>query len=121
MGLSHGGGETVFVSGTASIDPAGRTRHLDQLDAQILETLLDISALLAPLGGGLEDICLATVFFKEARSFEAFKQVTQLLGVPSFPVVPMVADVCRSELLVEIEAIAAVPGTAQSWQHGGQS
>ncbi len=106
MSVSWGGGQTVFVSGTASIGPDGQTRYVQLPEAQIMETLLSIAALLEPVGGALADICSATLFCKDPSIYQAFKEVTELLGVPDFPVIPVLADVCRSELLVEIEAMA---------------
>jgi len=109
MSLRIGGLDTVFVSGTASIDTQGATVHLDDPEAQILETLLCVSALLEPRGIGLKDVHLATVFCKTPEILQTYRQVVRLLGMPPLPIVPVVADICRPELLVEIEAIAVVP------------
>jgi enamine deaminase RidA (YjgF/YER057c/UK114 family) len=105
------GKQTVHISGTASIGPTGATRYPESAEAQIMETLLSIAALLEPVGGGLKDITSATLFCKDAAYYAIFRDLTRLLGVPSFPLVPIVADVCRPELLVEIEAVATIAGT----------
>ena len=106
MQIAHEGGVTVHVSGTASIDPAGRSLHPDDPAAQFAETLLDIGAVLEQAGMSLTDIRQATLFCTDERAYAACQQVRRLLGVPAFPTVAVQADVCRPELLVEMEVIA---------------
>jgi enamine deaminase RidA (YjgF/YER057c/UK114 family) len=108
MSLAIGGRRTVHVSGTASIDGAGRTVHVGDREGQVLETLLCVAALLEEVGGGLANITMSTLFCKDRETLEAFRRVTRLLRVPAFPVVPVLADVCRPDLLVELEAVAVV-------------
>jgi len=106
MSLEIEGRQTIFVSGTASINSAGDTVHCGNREAQCLETLLSIAALLEERGSGLRDISSATLFCKDVEVYRAFESVTRLLGVPPFPKVAVLADVCRPDLLVEIEAVA---------------
>ena len=110
-GISLGldGWQTVFISGTASIGPDGKTRYIDEPDAQIVETLMNVAAVIDPLGGGLGDICSSTLFLKSADSLPLYRQACHLLGVPDFPMVAVIADVCRPDLLVEMEAVALLP------------
>lgn len=98
--------EIVLVSGTASIDARGESRHLGDAEAQIVDTLLNIAAVLDQRGARLQDICQATLFCKDEGIFGLYRRVTRLLELRKLPVVPMIADVCRPELLVEIEAVA---------------
>lgn len=111
VALSFEGGETLHISGTASVGSDGRTKHIDDRDAQALETLLAIAALLEPRGARLQDICAGTLFYKDAAALSAYRQVTSLLGIAELPLVPVMADVCRSSFLIEIEAIAGVGAT----------
>jgi len=108
MAFHYEGCQTILVSGTASIDSAGRSRHAGNPEAQVLETLLSIAALLEPVGAGLTHIGAGTLFYKDAESRRVYERVTTLLGIPELPLVPVLADVCRDELLVEIEAVALV-------------
>lgn len=110
IALTMEGKQTLHISGTASIGPDGVTRYTDEVEAQIMETLLSIASLLEPAGAGLCDIVSSTLFCKSASYYPVFRKMARLLGVPHFPVVPLVADVCRPELLVEIESVAITGG-----------
>lgn len=106
--LAVEGRSTVLVSGTASIDRSGKTVHVGDREGQAVETLLCVGALLEEAGGDLSRIAASTLFCKDRESLEAWQRVTRLLGVPDFPCVPVLADVCRHDLLLELEAIALV-------------
>jgi enamine deaminase RidA (YjgF/YER057c/UK114 family) len=108
VAVSIEGRKTVFVSGTASIDREGRSVHCGDYEGQAIETLLNMAALLEEQGGRLRDIALATLFYKDDDMLAAYQDVAHLLGLEDLPIVPVRADVCRSELLVEIEAVALV-------------
>ena len=108
--LTQGGKRTVFVSGTASINTAGETVHLDDPEAQVVQTLLNVASLLEEQGTSLSNICAATVFCKDEAAYQAYKDVCRKLCTPNFPAIAVQADVCRSDLLVEIEAVAIAPG-----------
>jgi len=104
--IVHQGGTTVHVSGTASLDGNGRSLHGEHASAQCAETLLGVGAVLEQASMSLADIKQATLFCKDDRTFAACQQVLRLLEVPAFPTVAVRADVCRPELLVEMEVIA---------------
>ena len=106
MLLEQDGGATLHVSGTASIDGCGKSRHDGDPTAQYLETMLDVAAVLREADMGLPDIVQATLFCKNRDVHAACVQAHDLLGLPLFPVVYVLADVCRPELLVELEAVA---------------
>jgi enamine deaminase RidA (YjgF/YER057c/UK114 family) len=108
MVVAIDGVRTIHISGTASIDTTGASTHLGDAEMQSVETLLSISAILEEHGASLADIASATLYCKDARAFEAWERVTKLLGVPAFPRISVLADVCRDDLLVEMEAVALV-------------
>lgn len=108
LALDMDGRQVVYVSGTASIDRDGRSIHVGDPEAQAFETLLNIAALLEDQGGHLGNICMATLFCKNRDAYDAYRRVTQLLQAPAFPTIPVHADVCRGDLLVEIEAVALI-------------
>lgn len=105
--LPDGPRRTIHVSGTASIDPAGRSVGLGDPAQQSLQTLLNVAALLEENGAGLEDIGSAVLFCKDRRAHAAFLRARRLLRLPDFPVLAVLADVCRPELRIELEAVAA--------------
>lgn len=112
MALQIEGKQTLLVSGTASIASDGRTLHVDDGEPQIIETLLNIGALLERQGGSLRDICVGTLFYKDPTILRGYQQLTSILGMPELPLIPVEADVCRPDLLVEIEAVAMVDRSA---------
>lgn len=108
MAVTLGGRKTIYISGTASINSAGDSVHVGDAEMQAVETLLCLAAILKDEGGDLSHIALATCFCKTPEAYAAFRNVTALLGVPAFPLVPVHADVCRDDLLIEIEAMAVI-------------
>lgn len=104
----------IFVSGTASITNS-ETRWIGDVERQTHQTLDNIEDLIAAsnfarydcpgIGATLEDLALARVYVKHPEDFAATRAVCQS-RMGRLPVVYTVADVCRPELLVEIEGIA---------------
>jgi len=108
MALEMEGHRTVHISGTASINAAGASTHLGDAEMQSVETLLNIAAILQDQGGSLKNIKSATLFCKDRAAWEAWNRVSHLLQVPAFPKICVQADVCRHDLLVEMEAVAVI-------------
>ncbi len=108
VALEIEGRRTVHVSGTASINTAGASTHVGDAEVQSLETLMSIAAILEQQGGTLRNITSATLFCKDRASWEAWNRVTALLQIPDFPKICVLADVCRHDLLVEMEAVATI-------------
>jgi len=109
MTLDIEGQKTILVSGTASICTAGRSLHIDDRQGQIVETLLNIAALIESEGASLADICSGTFFYKDEETLRAYGEVKRMMGNLDLPLVNILADVCRPELLIEIEAVVQVP------------
>ena len=108
MAIEIEGTRTVHISGTASINPAGESIHVGDAEMQSLETLMCIAAILEEQGGSLGNITAATLFCKDRAAWDAWNRVTRLLKVPEFPKVCVLADVCRHDLLVEMEVVATI-------------
>lgn len=102
------GKRTVYISGTASINTEGQSTHLGDAECQSLETLMSIGAILEEQGGSLDNIAAATLFCKDRAAWEAWRRVTRLLRIPNLPKICVIADVCRSDLLVEMESVAFI-------------
>lgn len=106
MSLGIQGRRTLLVSGTASIDLAGHTAHPGDREGQVLETLRSIEALLDEQGGRLRDIAVGTLFHKDEATLVTYRAVAQRMGLADLPLIPVQSDICRPDLLIEIEAVA---------------
>jgi enamine deaminase RidA (YjgF/YER057c/UK114 family) len=98
----------IQVSGTAAIDEHGVSLYPGDIRSQIICTFDKVQVLLDQEGAGLGDICAATVFVKRPEYVEVFREVAADRGLAEVPAVCVVADVCREELLFEIDAEAFV-------------
>jgi enamine deaminase RidA (YjgF/YER057c/UK114 family) len=94
----------VQVSGTAAIDERGKSLFPNDCRAQIFRTFDTIEALIAPTGASLKDVCQATVFLKRAQDLPVYRQAAAERGLADLPAVCVVADVCRDDLLFEVDA-----------------
>jgi enamine deaminase RidA (YjgF/YER057c/UK114 family) len=94
----------IFVSGTASIDEDGKSVFIGDPAQQMQQTFNVVSDLIAPEGAKLQDICEATVFLKRRQDFSIYQKIMEQVGISNAPSVNVVADVCRDELLFEIDA-----------------
>ncbi len=98
----------IQVSGTAAIDEHGISLYPGDIRAQINCTFDKIAALLSQEGAGLRDIAAATVFVKSPEYAPIFWEMAKERDLEDFPGVCVIADICRQELLFEIDAEAAV-------------
>jgi enamine deaminase RidA (YjgF/YER057c/UK114 family) len=107
--VALGGARYLFVSGTAAIDERGRSVHDGDFEAQTLFTLDAVQTLLRGAGASLPDVRQATAFHKHASDRPAFARILERSGLESLSLVTTAADVCRPELLFEIDATAVLP------------
>jgi enamine deaminase RidA (YjgF/YER057c/UK114 family) len=98
----------IQVSGTAAIDDHGLSLYSGDVRSQINCTFDKIESLLGQEGASLGDIAAATVFVKNPEYASVFWKMAKDRGLEEFPAVCVVADVCREELLFEIDAEAVV-------------
>jgi enamine deaminase RidA (YjgF/YER057c/UK114 family) len=105
---------TTWISGTASIVNA-ETRHVGNAERQTEQTIENIERLIAPenfvlhgvngAGAGLRDLAKVRVYLKRAEDLAKCRAICERrLG--SVPSIYAVADICRPDLLVEIEGVA---------------
>jgi len=109
MALTLGACRYIFVSGTASIDDRGATVHVGDFDAQMEQTLGAMSAVLEDAGAGLGDLEQATSFLKNPEHRRSYERLMRRAGLSELPALTTVADVCRDDLLFEMDATAVVP------------
>jgi enamine deaminase RidA (YjgF/YER057c/UK114 family) len=98
-------GTTVFVSGTASIAKDGTTMHVGDAEAQIEASISNVQAVLREMGYADNDVVQGTAYCKTTEVEKLFRD--KWSGLP-WPNITAIADVCREDLLFEIEAIAVV-------------
>jgi enamine deaminase RidA (YjgF/YER057c/UK114 family) len=106
--LSESGGTNLFVSGTASI-VGYETIHRGDVSAQTRETLANLDALLEEANRVVGtryrlDGLKFKVYVRRPQDLEAIRSALAANLRPAAPILYLQADVCREELLVEIEA-----------------
>ena len=97
-------GKTVFISGTAAIDDDGNTEYIGQIEAQIDGTITHVRSLLADLDCDDSHVLTALAYCKDEAVERALN--ASWTDLP-WPRVTMIGDVCRPELLFEIEVTAS--------------
>ncbi len=111
MEVVLGDARYVFVSGTASIDDHGATVHVGDFETQTRYTLEAVRG--APRGrrrASLADVGQATAFLDEPVRRRARSSASSSgRSSRGAPLVTTVADVCRDDLLFEIDAVAVLP------------
>lgn len=94
--------DMVFVSGTSSV-LGHQTVHANDIDGQLDETVRNIEAVLGRTGRTLENVIAAKTYIR--RAADAAQVASRLARV--FPVnLYLEADICRKDLLLEIECVA---------------
>jgi len=110
------GATMLYLSGTASIDDQGATVHPGDFNAQCLRTYRNLTCLLDVEGADWRDVVRTTCYLRDIeRDYAAFNRLrTWFLAQAGCDPLPastgIEARLCRSDLLVEIEAIAIMPG-----------
>jgi chorismate lyase/3-hydroxybenzoate synthase len=96
-------GDALAISGTAAVVGHASAHH-DDLDAQLAETLTNIRALLASadMPPELGTRAPLKVYLRHADDLEHTRNHLQQC-LPGVPLLILHGDVCRSELLVEID------------------
>jgi enamine deaminase RidA (YjgF/YER057c/UK114 family) len=106
--LDLSGARHVFISGTASIDECGRSVHPGDARAQARRTMENFEAIARAGGARLSDLYQAVWYCKRPSYARAVRAEMRRRGWPDFPYVFVRADVCRPELLVEIDGAAVI-------------
>jgi enamine deaminase RidA (YjgF/YER057c/UK114 family) len=112
MRIDLNGLTILLISGTASIDEAGKSVHIGDFRAQMRRTLENITGLLKSEGCTWSDIVRTSCYLRDIdRDYEAFNEERTRFfeeqGLDPLPASTGIqAKLCRPELLVEIEAIA---------------
>ena len=106
-GITH-----LLISGTASVGDNGETLYPSDFRAQLWRTYRNITKLLESEGATWHDVVRTTCYIRDIeRDYKEFNSVRNeffhALGLDPFPASTGIqARICRSDLLVEIEAMA---------------
>lgn len=99
----------IYVSGTASINERGETIHLGNPEEQIRHTLRVVKELLSWRDHSLGDAAHCVAFFKSADYAPAFRRIAGEEGLDPRGVIETAADICRDDLLFELEVMTIKP------------
>lgn len=99
----------LYVSGTASIDEAGRTVHAGNFEAQVDRMLDNIASLLAQQGASFENLVSGVTYLRNPSDTPVLRSMCHQRGFDGFPCALVEAALCRPELLCEAEAVAMLP------------
>lgn len=104
--VSDSTSRTLYISGTASIEPGGRSVHQGDPAAQIGLTMDVVGAILDEAGMRLEDATRAIAYFRDPSHIPLWEDYCR--NLPRLPIISLVCHVCRDDLLFEIELDASV-------------
>jgi enamine deaminase RidA (YjgF/YER057c/UK114 family) len=107
--VADGNKVALHVSGTASIDEAGRTAHVGDFAAQVDRMLHNVTSLLAQHGAGFADLVSGVTYLKRRSDAPALRALLRQRGFDGFPLALLEAPLCRPELLCETEVVAMLP------------
>ena len=96
-------GKTVFISGTASIDTNGATAHIGNARRQIETTIENVRVALNDMNCGDDDVVQTVAYCKTPQVQEIFEEFKTRIN---WPWVTVICDICRDDLLFEIESTA---------------
>ena len=101
--------EMVYISGTASIDAEGNTTHIGNAPKQIEATIDNVRAVMEQMHCPEDKLVQVIAYCKDwdvERVFNSYKKQMQ------WPWVTVICDICRDDLLFEIEAAAVASPTS---------
>ncbi|NUM52256.1 MAG: hypothetical protein HUU46_01305 [Candidatus Hydrogenedentes bacterium] len=96
----------LYVSGTASISRDGHTQHLGDIVAQVERTIGVVGALLESRVMSWDDVTSGTAYIKRGEDFAAVAKCLERAKIDAAPFLMLQADICRDELLFELEVSA---------------
>lgn len=109
--VSYADRRHLFVSGTASVDAAGRALHTGDVLRQFDRALANFEAILKAGSATLADMMYLIVYVRDRADFPRLRD--HLYDrLPRLPVITVQARVCRPEWLVEVEGTAIVANDA---------
>jgi len=93
----------LYVSGTASINAEGTSLYGGNAVRQIEFTMQVVDSLLKSRGMNWADVSRGVAYFKRREDTKLFRRYCLDSQIPPLPLTVSVSDICREELLFEIE------------------
>jgi len=110
--VQHGNQRDLYISGTASIDPVGRTVYAGDTAKQIAHTIYVVEAILKSRAMAWAGVTRAVAYLRHASDKELLSRYLRQVGLPRFPLTVVAPiEICRSDLLFEIEVDAVALGS----------
>ena len=103
--VDYGDRRHVFISGTASINNKGEIVHPGDVAAQTRHMWGNVEALLGEAGCTYDDVMQMIVYLRDIADYDTVRQLYDE-RFPHTPRVIVLAPVCRSGWLVEMECMA---------------
>ncbi len=100
----------LMISGTASIDPQGESMHRFDPDAQVALTMNVLHAILRSRGMTWNSVWRGIVYLRWPAMAEAYDRWIHWNHPEGLPLTRAVCEICREELLFEIELDAVAAG-----------
>lgn len=94
---------TLLVSGTASIKPGGDTAFVDDVDKQIQLSMDVIGGILKLRDMDWDDTTRAIMYLKKPEFLDNWNVWLKNNNLENLPLINIEADICRDDLLVEVE------------------
>lgn len=107
-------GPLLFLSGQVAMLSDGSVAHPGDPDAQAEMVFEQIGAVLTQHGCGFGDVVKLTTYLTDPAHLDAFKHArSQALAghPPPAATTVVVAGLARPDLLIEVDAVAALPAT----------
>ncbi len=101
--IARPAGRELLISGTASIHPDGRSAHVDNVEKQIALTMEVVAAILHSRQMDWADATRGIAYVKDMADAPLLRQYCREHAMPDLPVALSHADVCRHDLLFELE------------------
>ena len=121
MEINSGGLRRLLVSGTASIHPGGKTAWVGDPERQIHLTMEVIAAILHARSMSFHDVTRATAYFTDPAYKTLFDAWCRMKGLEGMPVISAHCDICRADLLFELELDACRDSVPPKFAQGSPS
>ncbi len=108
MEIDSGGWRRVLISGTASIHPDGQTAWIGNPKKQVDLTMEVVAAILQSRGMNFHDVTRGIAYFQHPLFLPYFERWCDARQLRHLPVVFVHCDICREDLLFELELDACV-------------